>query len=567
MKNQAVRTVSRPEPQVLSTQSSVLSSRFVALARRARSALERALAYPLPIGSRLRISVAVWIVLSAAIAAHGLALSAQPLMLYPDSADFMGRAYGGLNGGKVWRGDFQFLPGYPYFLYALARWLPWPINTPLRLSQHACLIISHLCAFGIIRTLTGSRTFAVVVALSGLTNLGFLALGNQMISEPLYSAAVSVTALLLCKYALDPRPRLLIGAGLTIGLAALVRATGVYIACLPILLVGAMCWKEQRRFRALTGLAGCLSLIAACITPVLLFNHARMHYWGLTHYLGINLYARVIEYDKAYDPDAPAMRQILSLWNERQARLGENAGPAAWRSHWSCTHLVMEEGGLNQAQADDLLRRAALEGIRKYPFGYVKRTANNLVDALAADYRLQCYTHPDPPPADYPKDYFSAAHVADFAPYSFNKASIGSDRTARCFVAIDPYEPFGSPPVAAAWDEVLSASLDTYCGIRWEQRLHIWPWLAGGGALISLLMRPRPGWWVLFGLLGLHVVGAVAVEWPLPRYRLPFDMLLNVYPWLCVLAPLIILRRVVQRLTFGSTATAPPPSDSMPMAA
>src|SRR5262249_51880975 len=149
---------------------------------------------------------------------------------------------------------------------------------PLRLSQHACLIISHLCAFGIVRTLTRSSTLAVLVALSGLTNLGFLALGNQMISEPLYSAAVSITALLLCNYAVRPRPAFLLGAGLAIGLASLVRATGVYMACLPVLLVAAMMWKVQQRFRQFAALAGCLGLIAMCIAPVVIYNHTRMHY-------------------------------------------------------------------------------------------------------------------------------------------------------------------------------------------------------------------------------------------------------------------------------------------------
>jgi hypothetical protein len=530
-------------------------------------ALESGLACRLPIGSRLRISVGLLLVLTAALVAHGLALLAQPLMLYPDSADFMGRAYSGLNGGTVWRGDYQFLPGYPYFLYALARWLPWPINTALRLGQHGCLIISHLCAFGVVRILTRSQTFAVIVALTGLINLGFLALGNQMISEPMYSAAVSITVLLICNYAVQRKLAFLIAAGLTIGLAALVRATGVYMACLPIFLVAAIVWKEQRRLRQLVALSACLALIAACIAPVLFYNHKRMHYWGLTHYLGINLYARVIEYDKAYDPDAPAMRQILSWWEEKQARLGEGTGPPAWRTHWSCTHLVMEEGGLNQAEADDLLRQVALEGIRKYPLDYAQRTAKNLVDALAADYRLQCYTNPVPPPVEYPQDYFSSPRMLEFAPYHFNKASIGSPRTARCFVAIDPYEPFGSTSAATAWSKVISASLDTYGGIRWEQRLRIWAWLVIGGALMSLFLRPRLGWWVLFGLLSLHIVGAVAVEWPLPRYRLPFDMLLTVYPWLCVVGPVMILSRARQRLISGSTATVAPPSSPLPAAA
>jgi hypothetical protein len=87
------------------------------------------------------------------------------------------------------------------------------------------------------------------------------------------------------------------------------------------------------------------------------------------------------------------------------------------------------------------------------------------------------------------------------------------------------------------------------------------------GALFSLFLRPRLGWWLLFLLLSLHVVGAVAVEWPLPRYRLPFDMLLAVYPWLCVVGPVMLLRSVAKRLNFSSTATAAPARPAMPRAA
>lgn len=535
--------------------------------------LEAGLSWSVPSGRRWGLSLGLWLVLGAAVAWHVIAFCAQPLMLYPDSADFMGRAYRGLHGEKVWRGDYQFLPGFPYLLYWLSRLFAWPINTPLRLVQHGCLIVSHLCAYGVVRTLTRSQTFAVVVALSGLANLGFTVLGNQLISEPAYSAAVSMTALLLCAYAVRPKPGLLVLAGLSIGLASLVRATGVYMTCLPIALVAATIWQGRRRPewprfpRQLLALAGCLGLVAACIAPVIYYNRTRMHYWGLTHYLGINLYARVIEYDAVHDPAGPAQRQILAWWEQRQDRLGEAAGPPAWRTHWSCTHLVMEEGGLNQAQADDLLRRAALEGIRLDPFGYARRTAKNLVDALAADYRLYCYTQPDPPPVEYPRDYFASPQVPNFAPYHFTKASIGSDWAARCFCMIDCYEPFGSPLIARFWESVVDASLDTYVGVPWVRRLRLWAWLVIGGALVSLLLRPRLGWWVLLGLLGLHIGGAVAVEWPLPRYRLPFDMLLAVYPWLCIGGPAALLQTVAKRVIHRSTVTATPPQPSLPQPA
>jgi hypothetical protein len=533
----------------------------------------------LPPGRRWSISSGTFLVLVAAVAWHAVAILAQPLMLYPDSVGFVGRAYDGLHGGKVWRGDYQILPGYSYLLYWLSQCFSWPINAPLRLVQHGCLIVSHLCAYGVVRMLTRSRTFAVVVALSGLANLGFTVLGNQMIAEPIYSAAISVATLLLCSYATRPRPGLLVLAGLPIGLASLVRATGVYVALLPVLLVAVTIWQTRRRYRKseirnpkseiqggcqfrisrqVFALAGCLGLVAACVAPVVYCNRTRLHYWGLTHYLGINLYARVIEYDGVYDPDAPAQRQILAWWEQRQARMVGAWSPAngptpewspdhtptpPWRSHWPCAHLVMEEGGLNLAQADDLMHRAALEGIRKDPLGYVRRTANNLVDALAGDYRLYCYTRPDPPPAEYPEDYF-AAPPTDWSPYRFNKASISSPEAARCFAAIDCYEPFGQPGVAALWERVVDASMDTYGGVTWKERLRIWAWLTIGGAITSLVLRPRLGWWLLFAMLCLHVGGAVAVEWPLPRYRIAFDMLLAVYPWLCVVWPGLLLGRL-----------------------
>jgi hypothetical protein len=548
------------------------AKRAIRACRKVYEFVEATFSRSLPHGRRWGVSLGLLLVLTAVIAWHALAILAQPLMLYPDSADFMGRAYRGLNGGSVWRGDHQFLPGYPYLLYWLSCFLPWPINTPLRLVQHGCLIVSHLCAYGVVRTLTRRQTFAVIVALSGLMNLGFTVLGNQLISESVYSAAASLTALLLCAYARQPRLHWLLSAGLAIGIAALVRATGIYMAGLPVALVAATIWQRRWRpewpsaSRQIFALAGCLGLVAACVAPVIHYNRTRLHFWGLTHYLGINLYARVIEYDSSYDPNGPAQRQILAWWEQRRARMGQAADPPAWRSHWSCAHLVMEEGGLNWAQADDLLRQAALDGIRKDPLGYARRTAKNLVDALTGDYRLYCYTQQDPPPADYPIDYFSGP-LTSWAPYYFNKASVGSPRTARCFCMIDCYEPFGPPAIAALWDRVVNASLAEYAGVHWLQRLRWWAWLTIGGALISLALRPRVGWWLLFGLLVLHIVGAVAVEWPLPRYRLPFDMLLAVYPWLCVLGPAILLRSVAKRIISASTVTDAPAQPSLPAAA
>jgi hypothetical protein len=492
---------------------------------------------------------------------------AQPLVIFPDSANFVIRAYEGMHGGKVWRGDYQFLPGYPYVLYWLSWLFPWPINTPLRLLQHGCLVVSHVCAYGVVRTLTGSRTLAVAVALSGLTNLGFTVLGNQLISEPLYSAAVSVTGLLLCNYAVRPCPGLLVLSGLAIGLASVLRATGIYVTWLPVILVAATAWRNERPRRQLLALAGCLGLVALCIAPVVYLNRTRLHYWGLTHYLGINLYARVVEYDGVYDADGPAQRQILDWWERRQGRLGAAAGPPAWRTHWACARLAMEEGGLNQARADDLLRQAALEGIRKEPLGYLRRTASNLVDALTGDYRLYEYTRPDPPPAEYPTGYYAGAHEPTWSPYHFNKASLISPEVARYYEMVDSFEPFGSPGVAALWSTVVSASMDSYFGVSWDQRHPLWAWLTVCGALMSLALRPRSGWWVLFGLVFMHVGGAVAVEWPLPRYRLPFDMLLGIYPWVCVVSTVTALRLLAKRIISGSTVKAAPPPPAMPAAA
>src|SRR5262245_9025578 len=349
------------------TQHQVLGTQRPSLALRASkassvagtnlyTALEHVLARPLPVGSRWRNSVGLFLVLSAALAAHGLALLAQPLMLYPDSTDFVGRAYRGLQGDKVWRGDYQFLPGFPYFLYWLSKLLPCPINTPLRLAQHGCLMVSHLCAFGVVHRLTRSRTFAVIVGLTGVANLSYLVLGNQLITEPLYSAAVSFTALLLCAYAVRPRLGLLVLAGLAIGLGSLVRATGVYMAWLPVALVTATVWQSRTRpewprpGKQLRALAGCLGLAALCVGPVIYLNRARLNFWGLTHYLGINLYARVVEFDGVYDAHAPAQRRILELWEKHQARAAESDKPA-WQSHWPCANMVMQDGGLTFPQA------------------------------------------------------------------------------------------------------------------------------------------------------------------------------------------------------------------------
>ena len=310
-------------------------------------------------------------------------------------------------------------------------------------------------------------------------------------------------------------------------------------------------------------------LVAVCIAPVVYLNRTRLHYWGLTHYLGINLYARVVEYDGAYDAHGPAQHQILEWWERRQLRQPSSRAvdPPAWRTHWACARLAMEEGTLNQAQADDLLRQAALEGIRKDPLGYLRRTTENLVDALAGDYRLYEYTRPGPPPADYPTDYYAGEHVPTWSPYHFNKASLISPEVARYFEAIDCFEPFGGPAIATLWNSAVHASMDSYVGVTWDERHRFWAWLTIVGAVVSLAFRPRSAWCVLFGLVFLHVGGAVAVEWPLPRYRLPFDMLLGIYPWVCVVGTGRALRHLAKRIISGSTVKAAPPPSAPSVAA
>src|SRR5262249_42589620 len=151
-----------------------MPTRFVAASC---MAVERGLAYPVRLYLGWKASVSLLLVLFLAIAAHGLSACAQPLMLYPDSTSFVGKADCGLHGGKVWRGDCQIMPGLPYLIYGLGRVFPWPINTPLRVVYHGCLIVSLLCGYGIVRLLARSHILATLVGLSGLLNLSFLVLG------------------------------------------------------------------------------------------------------------------------------------------------------------------------------------------------------------------------------------------------------------------------------------------------------------------------------------------------------------------------------------------------------
>src|SRR5262249_14243855 len=64
------------------TPRSAFRTRRFAFALRAYSALEAGLSYPLPIGSRIWLSVGVWLVLTAAIACHAFAMLALPILIF-----------------------------------------------------------------------------------------------------------------------------------------------------------------------------------------------------------------------------------------------------------------------------------------------------------------------------------------------------------------------------------------------------------------------------------------------------------------------------------------------------
>src|SRR5262249_27173365 len=212
------------------------------------------------------------------------------------------------------------------------------------------------------------------------------------------------------------------------------------MAGVPVALVVATAWLARRRFdwprptRQLAALGGCLALVAVCVTPAIYFNHKNERFWGLTNYLGINLYARVVDYDNVHDPDGPAMKRIMDIWEKHAAHdcpASDNAAPEetpgqpGWRYHWSCMFLLLGEGGLSRMEADRLMKSAALEGIRKDTTGYVIRTFKNLVAVLAAEQGLPRYTDPEPPPLEYPKNYFIPGRSYSLSPYRFNKASLG----------------------------------------------------------------------------------------------------------------------------------------------
>lgn len=163
-------------------------------------------------------------------------------------------------------------PGYPFFLAGL-RWAFGEGDTPIRVTQ-ALLVGATVAAASLIALRLFGPVAAVASAIA-LIATGVLATYSSFALSEVLATATLTTSVLLALVAFDRRSwRLMVAAGVALGLSALVRPQ---VLLLPAPLAG---WAFLSWGRGRAGAIAALALVGATLftlTPWTVRNYLRLH--------------------------------------------------------------------------------------------------------------------------------------------------------------------------------------------------------------------------------------------------------------------------------------------------
>jgi 4-amino-4-deoxy-L-arabinose transferase-like glycosyltransferase len=383
-------------------------------------------------------------------------------------------------------------PGYPLFL-AGAIWTVGEDFHSIALLQHILGIITSVLAY-----LIGKRLFSPVagfvagllVALSG----PLIVYEHYLMSEPLFTVFVTA-AVWLTVWGLQARSRrILMIAGVAIGLAYLARPVGgalmPILAAAAFLLAGSL---RQRAVRAAMVVAGFLLVLAPVLTIAQLTESESAPALGQT------LYGRFVRHDERIvypSPDSPApfsepervaARRLILQSAARDQR------PSA------VNHRLQESLGLTPRQADRALRDFGMELITGQTHVYLLGSYNKLWAIFLGETERLAF-------------HWNSRVDRELREAWTSNASIAHALT---------------PPtdIQRAERPITEAVLGVFQPSR--HRAVLGTLMAIG--LVVALLRPeaRPAWIIPLATLALLIPAALLVG-QVPRYRYPADPMMAV---------------------------------------
>jgi 4-amino-4-deoxy-L-arabinose transferase-like glycosyltransferase len=284
---------------------------------------------------------------------HLLMIGSLPLVLTPDSGEYIRTAIGLADPAAAWSPHNR-TPGYPVLLFAVFRLFGT--------GAGGIVVVQNLLAVGTcaLLTWTASRLAGPRIGLvAGLLyaiepwSLGF---ANYALTET--TAAFCVVLAATLALVLRPRPAAAVAVGLAIALAALIRPAIVSMVLffgLAFVLRGGV--ASRRRVALATVLL--LSLVAA-VAPWLRYNAARgVH--GFAAGSGWALWYGVAMFD-LLDPDYPVGDDIKALADRHLAHgVGDDA----------VIRVIQDSGAIESVAQGDRLGAWARASIVKHPAAYL----------------------------------------------------------------------------------------------------------------------------------------------------------------------------------------------------
>lgn len=292
-------------------------------------------------------------------------LDRAPLFVSKDSQSYFLPAWDLVHGNGFQLG-LRRTPGYPIFL-ALVQMLSGADLRSIALAQHLLGAVTAAFAFGIGRIAFGrvaGATGGVLVALSA----PLIVYEHYLLTESLFTFAITGAMLLLVVALRLPHWPSVYIAGLTLGLAALVRPIGQLLA--PIFILSLALVRLPRWRSAVLAGVVCGLGIATALLPWAVRNRLMQGLESPTTF-GRTLIARTAYYDRGFtfyepgwgdvgDPKIVRARQIV----QNGARRRESDGTIAGR--------LRQELDLGPLEVNAVMRDVAFEAIARRPWYFIE---------------------------------------------------------------------------------------------------------------------------------------------------------------------------------------------------
>jgi 4-amino-4-deoxy-L-arabinose transferase-like glycosyltransferase len=287
-----------------------------------------------------------------------------PPFISKDSQSYFLPAWDLAHGGELVLG-LRRTPGYPLFL-AFIQTLFGPDLQVLVLIQHLLGVGTVALTFVLGRLVFG-RLGGVVAALLVAFSAPLIVYEHYVLTESLFTLAITATMVVFVLAMRSNRRRVAFAAGLSLGVAAMIRPVGQVLA--PILLAGIALSRWPRWREAIVAAVICGLGLVAALTPWAIRNRLVNDLGGTTTF-GRTLIARTAYYDRGFvfyepgwgdqgDARTVAARKIVQDGSNRRQSDGTIAG------------RLRQDLNLGAVEVNEVMRKLATEAILRRPDHFV----------------------------------------------------------------------------------------------------------------------------------------------------------------------------------------------------